>query len=72
MKGDIHMKLKCRIKILMIENDLGRQEVAEYCGVTVDQVTRWSNMRSYPPVPKLWMLARLFDCKVDDLYKIEE
>ena len=63
------MELKCRIKILMIENELDRKEVAEYCGVSVAQVTRWSNMKSYPPVPKLWMLAKLFGCKVDDLYR---
>jgi DNA-binding XRE family transcriptional regulator len=64
--------LKPRIKILMLENELTRDQVAEAVGVTPDQVSRWSTGNSYPRMDKAFALARLFKCKVDDLYKYEE
>lgn len=61
--------LKSRIKILMLENELTREQVAKVVGVTPDQVSRWSTGSSFPRADKLFTLAKLFNCKVDDLYK---
>lgn len=64
--------LKPRIKILMLENELTREQVAEAVGVSPDQVSRWCTGNSYPRMDKAFALSRQLKCKVDDLYKYGE
>lgn len=63
--------LKPRIKILMLENELTREKVAESVGVSIDQVSRWCTGSSYPRMDKAFALSRLLKCGVDDLYRYE-
>lgn len=43
--------------------------VAEQIGVSQNVLSRWINNGSMPSVTKLFELADLLDCKVDDLYE---
>lgn len=43
--------------------------VADKMEVSQEQVSKWRNGKSYPRVDKLFKLAKLLGCKVDDLYE---
>jgi putative transcriptional regulator len=43
--------------------------IAEQLGISQRQMSKWINGESYPTVPKLFQLAELLQCKVDDLYE---
>jgi transcriptional regulator with XRE-family HTH domain len=46
--------------------------VAKKIGVSYRQLAKYITGDSFPTVPKLFALARLLGCKVDDLYEYEE
>ena len=46
---------------------LTQVELAEYIGVTQGAVHQWESGKSKPTVENLMKMAKLFNCKVDDL-----
>jgi putative transcriptional regulator len=46
--------------------------IAEQLGISQRQMSKWINGESYPTVPKLFRLAEILNCKVDDLYTRKE
>ena len=67
-------KLKPRIERRMLDlKESGKQitqtEIAQKMNVTKQQVNLWIQGRSYPRVPALFQLARILQCKTDDLYE---
>lgn len=56
--------LKSRLKDVLKERGLK----AEQMGIAPTIISRWANDRGKPSVEKLFELARVIGCKVDDLY----
>lgn len=63
------MKLKSNIDYWIEKRGYKKKWIAGQLGVSQTVLSRWINNRSMPSVKKLFKLADLLDCKVDDLYK---
>lgn len=56
-----------------LEIHIDNQNIADKIGVSYRQLASYIAGEHYPPVPKLFFLAKLLGCQVDDLYEwIEE
>lgn len=64
--------MKPRIKELIVAKDLKQKNVAKELGVTPQQLSNWVKGVSYPRFETAYKLAKLLDCKLDDLYKEED
>lgn len=62
----IEMKLK--IKEYRLKYHLTQEQLAEKMNVTRQAVTRWENNTVEPSTENLLLLAKIFDCRVDDLF----
>lgn len=67
------MKLKSNIGKFMDEGPYKRDYYMKRFNKSRNTISNWANGHSYPSAPELFELAKIFDCKVDDLYeRIEE
>ncbi|MED0688049.1 helix-turn-helix transcriptional regulator [Anoxybacillus ayderensis] len=65
--------LKSRIAEHIEKSGYRRKYIADKIGVSYRQLASYIAGEHYPPVPKLFFLAKLLGCRVDDLYEwIEE
>jgi putative transcriptional regulator len=64
--------LKSRIKIRLAELDMQQTELADKLGVTKQTMNGWVKGRVKPPLETAFMIAKRLDCKVDDLWEINE
>lgn len=60
--------LKSRIGHVIDSKGLKHKWVAEQMGIDPTVLSRWVNDRGKPSVDKLFQLADILNCKVDDLY----
>lgn len=51
---------------------LSQKQLASQLGVTDKSVSKWENGESYPSILQLVNISKLFDIKIDDLFKIDE
>lgn len=65
------MRLKSRIGDCINDRGYKNKYVAEKIGVTQNTLSRWINNGSMPSVNKVFELAAVLNCKVDDLYTWE-
>jgi DNA-binding XRE family transcriptional regulator len=63
--------LKSRIKIRLAELEMRQQELSETLGVTRQTMSLWANGKSSPTLETAFKIAKLLDCKVDDLFIIK-
>lgn len=63
--------LKSKMKVRLAELNLKHQDVANELGVTKQTLSLWVNSRSFPPLETAFKIAKLLDCKVDDLFTYE-
>lgn len=61
--------LKCKIGEIIDKKGYRRKFIADKIGVTPQQLSNWIHGRSYPTVDKLFKVAEILECKVDDLYE---
>lgn len=65
--------LKSRINEWKAIRGITSEEIAAVLNVTRESVSNWANNKSNPSLLKSFQLAKLFNCKVDDLwYYIEK
>jgi DNA-binding XRE family transcriptional regulator len=64
--------LKSKIGEYIERSGYRKDFVAKKIGVSYRQLAKYITGDSFPTVPKLFALARLLGCKVDDLYEDEE
>lgn len=64
--------VESNLKVLLAENKMKSKELAEELGVTVAAVSKWISNANYPPVPTLFKIAHILNCKTDDLYTYKE
>lgn len=62
------MKKVNAIKKLRTESKLTQAVIAERLHIDVSTVTKWETGDSKPRIDKLPELARIFNCKIDDLF----
>lgn len=63
------MELKSRISYWRDERGRTNKWLSRKLNVSEETLSRWANSKSYPSIHKLFELAELLECKVDDLYK---
>lgn len=67
------MNIKSNIDELIKESGLRDSFIREKLGIKQHQLRNIKIGKSYPTVPKLFLLADILGCKVDDLYtRVEE
>ncbi|WP_241475500.1 helix-turn-helix transcriptional regulator [Priestia flexa] len=67
-QGELDSKLKVRFAQLKIS----QIEVAEIMGESKQTISGWSTGRIEPTLKKAFRLAKVLDCKVDDLWDYTE
>ncbi|GGP16473.1 helix-turn-helix transcriptional regulator [Oceanobacillus neutriphilus] len=60
------------INVWIAKSRMSKKEVAKRLGVSHIVLSRWINGHSMPSLINAMKLARILDCKVDDLYKLED
>lgn len=60
--------LKSRIRIRLAELEIKQQDLAEQLGVTKQTMNAWVNGRALPTLEMAFKVAKILDCKVDDLF----
>jgi DNA-binding XRE family transcriptional regulator len=64
--------LKSRIKIRLAELEIKQQELSDKLGVTKQTMSLWVNGKSMPTLETAFKIAKLLDCKLDELYVYKE
>lgn len=67
--NEVMSLLKCNIDECIKKVGYRRDYVADYMEITLQQLSNWTRMRSYPKTPDLYKLASFLGCKTDDLYE---
>lgn len=63
--------MKNNLEEMIHKSGLKKGFLAKQINVTPQQFSKWIKGEHYPPADKLFKLAKLLDCKVDDLYELE-
>lgn len=64
--------MKSKVKVFTDKSGYKKSFIAEQLGVSVKQLRNYESGHSLIPIDKAFKLAKLLDCKVDELYTIEE
>lgn len=64
--------MKCKIGPIIESKGFKKKYIAEKVGVSPNQLSNWITNKNYPPMDKAFRLAEILECKVDDLYEIED
>ncbi|WP_246326869.1 helix-turn-helix domain-containing protein [[Anoxybacillus] calidus] len=65
----MNMELESRIGEWLEKSGYRKDYVAKKLGVGMRQLNKYIRGESFPSVPRLFMLAELFNCQTDDLYR---
>jgi ribosome-binding protein aMBF1 (putative translation factor) len=65
------VKLRSRIDELIEESGLRREKVARELGVKTHQLKKIAKGQSWADPPKMYVLARLLDVEITELYDVE-
>jgi DNA-binding XRE family transcriptional regulator len=60
--------LKSKIKVRLAELEIKQQDLSDELGVTKQTMNAWVNGRNLPTLETAFKIAKLLDCKVDDLF----
>ncbi|MCJ7988974.1 helix-turn-helix domain-containing protein [Priestia sp. OVS21] len=66
------MKLICKTDKIIEEEGYLKKHVAKKVGVSPTQLSNWIAVNNYPGADKLFMLAKVLNRKVDDLYEFDK
>lgn len=55
------------LKALRVNKGLTQDQAAEYLDVTPDTLSNWENGRSFPNVPSINKITKLYDVSYDDI-----
>lgn len=64
--------LKSKIRIRLAELNKPQTELAKELNVAKQTISGWATGRVKPPLVIAFKLAKLLDCKVDDLWELKE
>lgn len=60
--------LKSKLKIRLAELEMKQNELASQLSVTKQTLSSWANGKNQPTLEMAFKIAKLLDCKVDDLF----
>ena len=60
--------LKSKIRVRLAELDMKQQELSNTLNVTRQTMSLWVNGKANPTLETAFKIAKLLDCKVDDLF----
>ncbi len=63
--------MKSNLNVRIAISEMSKKEVAKKLGVSQITLSRWVNNHSKPSLEKAFQLAEILNCKVDDLYDIQ-
>jgi DNA-binding XRE family transcriptional regulator len=63
--------LKSKIRVRLAELDMKQLNLAKTLGVTKQTMSLWVTGKAKPTLEMAFKIAKLLDCKVDDLWKCE-
>ena len=66
------MKIKALIEEKVANKGYKKSFIAEKLNISVRQFRKYETGESLIPIDKAYVLARLLECKIDDLYEWEE
>lgn len=55
------------LKALRVNKGLTQDQAAEYLDVTPDTLSNWENGRSFPNVPNINKITKLYEVSYDDI-----
>lgn len=64
--------IKMKLDELFESKGIRKNYAAKHLKVDPTTMSNWVKGRSYPDLNKAVKLAKILDCKVDDLYEIED
>jgi DNA-binding XRE family transcriptional regulator len=64
--------LKSKIKVRLAELEFKQQDLSEKLGVTKQTMSLWANGKANPTLETAFKIAKLLDCKVDNLFIFKE
>lgn len=64
--------LKSKIKVRLAELEMQQTEVAKTLGVAKQTINGWVNGRIKPPLETAFKIAKILECRVDDLWEYRE
>ncbi|MCA1029209.1 helix-turn-helix domain-containing protein [Cytobacillus kochii] len=64
--------LICRIEQLIQNSGFRKNYIAERLGISVRQLRKYEKQESLIPIDKAYLLAKMLNIKVDDLYEMAE
>jgi putative transcriptional regulator len=66
------MKMKSNWEELILKSGLKKGYLANELSVSPQQFSKWIKGKHYPPADKLFKLAKILKCNVDEMYSFEE
>lgn len=66
------MKIRSKIGELIDGSPYKREYIRKVFNKSRNTISNWCTGKSYPSPPEMFELAKLLNCKVDDLYEVEE
>ena len=61
--------IKCRLKILLAENDMNQRELAEKTGIRASSISEMCNNKAkHIPIETIDKICEIFDCDVSDIF----
>ena len=67
MSSVMEIKISENLKMLMKEQDLKQQALAEEIGISQSAISSWLSGKKEPSIESLWKLADFFDVSIDEL-----
>ena len=67
MSSVMEIKISENLKMLMKEQDLKQQALAEEIGISHSAISSWLSVKKEPSIESLWKLADFFDVSIDEL-----
>jgi putative transcriptional regulator len=64
--------LKSKIGILLRTSKYRREYIQKELGVSANTLSNWCTGKTYPTIDKAFILAKLLEVNLDDLYEFEE
>ena len=64
--------LKSKIKVILVENDIKQNELADKLGFKPQTLSSWITNTNTPTLNNAFKLAKELGCKVDDLWEYTE
>jgi putative transcriptional regulator len=64
--------LKSKIGILLRTSKYRREYIQKELGVSANTLSNWCTGKTYPTIDKAFLLAKLLEVNLDDLYEYEE